>query len=82
MLNFDTPEVFAVALKFVRRRCPHLNEEELQEAASAWIGYMKVVWRIHERVEAEENTPTTRRCSFRRSVASLPLKALPAVDRC
>lgn len=54
MLNFETLKVFAVALKLVRRRCPHLNDEELQDAANAWIDYMKVVWRIHERVEAEE----------------------------
>lgn len=63
MLNFDTSEVFAVALKFVRRRCPHLNDEELQAAAQAWIGYMKVVWRIHERVEHERlegHTPGKR----------------------
>jgi hypothetical protein len=53
MLNFDTPKVFAVALKFVRRRCPHLDEEEFQDAAKAWIDYMKIVWRIHERVERE-----------------------------
>jgi hypothetical protein len=49
MLTFDSPEVFSVALKFVRRRCPHLNEEELQDAAQNWINYMKVVWRINER---------------------------------
>jgi len=54
MLTFDSPEVFATALKFVRRRCPHLNEEELQDAAQNLINYMKGVWRINERIEREK----------------------------
>lgn len=33
------------ALKFVRKRCPNLTEEELQEAAENWLNYLDVVWR-------------------------------------
>jgi hypothetical protein len=45
------------ALKFVRRRCPDLNEEELQEAAHNWLAYMEIVWKISQRRLRERQEP-------------------------
>ena len=42
------------ALRFVRRRCPILNGNELEEAAQNFLVYMDVVRRIYERVTAEK----------------------------
>jgi hypothetical protein len=41
------------ALHFVRRRCPALNESEVEEAARNFLAYMDVVRRIYERLTAE-----------------------------
>ncbi len=40
---------------FIRRVMPNASEEELQEATENFDEYMKMVWEIHERLNAEQS---------------------------
>jgi hypothetical protein len=52
-LDFGSPFWRKFALDFCRRGCPELSEEELAEAAESFLDYLKIVWRQHQRMEAE-----------------------------
>ncbi len=50
--NFDKKPV----PDFIRKLCPHLNEEKLQEATENVREYLKVCLRIYERLQEEKKT--------------------------
>jgi hypothetical protein len=52
-LDLDNPAWRKWALGVCRRRCPELSEKELAEATQNLLDYMKVVWRMYKRQEAE-----------------------------
>ena len=41
-------------IPFIRGLCPHLNEEELQEAQDNLVGYMEIALKIYARLEREK----------------------------
>ncbi|MDD5226979.1 MAG: hypothetical protein PHV97_07360 [Candidatus Omnitrophica bacterium] len=45
---------FSKEIPFIRKRCPHLNEEELKEAEELFRDYIRLCLEIHERKEMME----------------------------
>ncbi len=45
---------YSKEIPFIRRRYPHLNEEELREAEERFRQYVKLCLKIYRRLEEEE----------------------------
>lgn len=45
---------FTKEIPFIRKRCPHLNEEELKEAEELFREYIRLCLKIYENKEMRE----------------------------
>lgn len=45
---------FTKEIPFIRKRCPHLNEEELKEAEELFRDYIRLCLKIYEEKEMRE----------------------------
>jgi hypothetical protein len=45
---------FTKEIPFIRKRCPHLNEEELKEAEELFRDYIRLCLKIYEEKEMME----------------------------
>lgn len=49
---------FTKEIPFIRKRCPHLNEEELREAEDLFRRWVELAMEIYDEAEKEGRLPT------------------------